>query len=157
MFAVDVSPTPRRPAPMPPAAPATCEALGICSNEPARSRHAAGDERVVLRAVRARRPVHHLERRHDVLRRVIRVVRAADLERLAVRSGGLRRTATYAFVCEMFPSVQGRPSAPILLNSTLSPCGTGWVGQVLTSGAVLCGTVDFLDRDQRLAGLARRG
>src|SRR4051812_40478302 len=49
---------------------------------------------------------------------------------------------TYAFVCDTAPSVQGRrvPSVDSLLNSTLSANGTGCVGQLFTSGAVLTGT-----------------
>ena len=37
LFAVEASPTPRRAAPRPPKAPATCDVAGSCSNAVARS------------------------------------------------------------------------------------------------------------------------
>src|SRR4051794_21384383 len=48
----------------------------------------------------------------------------------------------YAFVWLTLPSVHGRlvPSADSLLKSTLSALGTGCVGQLFTSGALLTGT-----------------
>ncbi len=50
----------------------------------------------------------------------------------------------YAFVCDTVPSVHGMPLELSLLKSTLSDCGTGCVGHVLTSGAELCGTFTSL-------------
>ena len=47
---------------------------------------------------------------------------------------------TYALVWLTAPSVHGSPCAFCLLKSTLSADETGWVGQVFTSGALLCGT-----------------
>src|SRR5262245_31503251 len=139
LFDVEVSPTPRRPAPMPPFEPATCEALGICSNPVARlvtphvmnpwvsGLYELAGQSICSNGVTTYCVVSYGSYAQPILN--------------GLPSGAVAwASGTYALVCVMFPSAHGRPSLPILLNSTFSVCGTGCVGHVFTSGDLFCGT-----------------
>ena len=132
--------TERMPAPMPPAEPTTCDDAGICSLRVGAVGHAAGDERVRERAVRAGRPVHRLERRHDVLGRVVRIEVAPDLVRLPVRRGLAGPASRIGAEHDLPLPVRHLVGSQELRSGS---AGSACVLAVFTSGAVLCGTVDL--------------
>ena len=161
---IDESATERMPEPMPPAEPTICDAAGICSLPYVRFVTPQVMNACVSGLVRARRPVHRLERRRHVLRRVVRIRSAADLVRLAVRGGQTRPAdsdrscsrpspplAAGRSSCIAPPSLVGSPA--MQPGSVFGVCGIGCVGARVHVRRVRTGHLDLYDRLERLARL----